>query len=218
MFRTSNIRGRSRFDFIEKLKVNKSGKLELDFKQLSLIEDTSILTLIEKIELLLVSLGNKLTTEFSMKIGYRYDSTKGIEVPDQTDLESIEKFLNQLPFVYFQDHLSKKNRQNGRNQDFTWYQVSINEAVSEFMRQYPDDLTEFEEGVLYGFPLSAVRAYSGLITPKHDTPTAASYYLAGVCSADFWDDEQAYYQLWWERLRQLSPQLISKAEAEFTSN
>lgn len=217
MFRTSNNRGQARFDFIEKLEVNKSGNLKLTPKQISLIENASALTLAEKMELFLVALGNKLTTELYMKIDYAWDPKQNIEVPSQTNLESIKELLSQLPFFYYQDHLPKKNRQNGHTQDFTWYQVSVNEAVSEFMHQYPDDLTEFEEGVLYGYPLSAIRAYSGLINQKHDKQTAANYYLAGVCSADFWDDEQAYYQLWWDRLRKLSPKIVAEAEAKFNA-
>jgi hypothetical protein len=217
MFRTSKKRGQARFSFIEMLKVDKVSKLKLTPNQISLIETANVLTLAERIELFLVALGNKLTTELYMNVNYVLDHKKNTEVPNQTNLESIEELLNQLPFFYYQDHLPKKNPQNGQNQDFTWYQVSVNRAVSEFMKQYPDDLTEFEEGVLYGYPLSAIRAYSGLITPKHNKPTAASYYLAGVCSADFWDDEQVYYQLWWDRLKELSPKLISQAEAKFNA-
>lgn len=215
MFRTSNTRGQTRFDFIEKLRVNKTGRLSLTPNQVSLIENTAILTLAEKIELFLTALGNKLTTELYMNVKYEWDPRKSMEIPDKNDLESIKKLLDQLPFTYFKDHLLKTNRQNGNAQNFTWYQVSVNKAVSDFMKQYPDDLTEFEEGVLYGYPLSAIRAYSGLIGQSHDKPTVASYYLAGVCSADFWDDEQRYYQLWWDRLKRLSPKITAEAETKF---
>jgi hypothetical protein len=215
MFRTSNNRGQARFDFIEKLRANKTGRIELSPKQISLIENSTKLRLAEKIELFLVAMGNKLTTELYMKIDYKWDQKRGIEVANKADLELIEQLLDQLPFVYFTDHLPKKNPQNGKTQNFTWYQVSINKTVSEFMEKYPDDLTEFEEGVLYGFPLSAIRAFSRLIDARHDTPNPATYYLAGWCSADFWDDEQLYYQLWWNRLKKLSPKTVNQAEVKF---
>ena len=215
MFRTSNNRGHQRFDDLRSHKYDKAGKFSLSKKQLQLIEDSEILSLAEKIELLLVALGNKLTAELYMLINYQYSNVEKKELADQSKLDELEALLKELPFVYYQDTLLKKNRFTGKMQEWKWFQVSVNEAVSHFMKDYPDDLTEFEEGVLYGFPLSAIRAFSGLIQMKHDKPSAASYYLAGVCSADFWQDEQDYYQLWWERLRKLSPKIVQEAEEKF---
>ena len=216
MFRTSNTRGKQRFNFFQSFAGTKNDKLKLTKNQIKLIEDSNAIILAEKIELLLVSLGNKLTTELYMKVqqGYKWSDKEQKEIPNQKDLKAITQLLDQLPFKYFEDTLPKNNRQNGKLQKFVWYQVSVNEAVSHFMKEYADDLTEFEEGVLYGFPLSAIRAFSGLIKPNHDKPTAASVNLAGVCSADFWEDEQEYYGLWWERLRMLSPKIVAEAEKD----
>lgn len=215
MFRTSNTRGADRFRVITSLDVSKPGKLSLTQEQLILIEKSTILTLGEKIELLLVALGNKLTTELYMNVEHSYDSSRDLEIPNESDLKALQNLLEQLPFTYFRDQLIKKNRQTGNPKEFVWFQVSINEVVSQFMRQYPEDLTEFEEGVLYGFPLSATRAFSGLIRPSHEKLSPASYYLAGVCSEDFREDEEVYYQLWWERLRKLSPAIVAEAEYKF---
>lgn len=186
-------------------------------EQLVLIETTHVFSLGEKLELLLVALGNKLTTELFRTISYKWNFETKSELPESKDLLSIEHVLTQLPFIFFKDQITKINRQTGRNQCLNWWQVSVNETVSKFMKQYPDDLTEFEEGILYGFPISAIRAFSQLIEARHETPNAATFYLAGWCSADFWDDEQAYYQLWWERIRKLSPTLVNQAEAAFNT-
>ena len=217
MFRTSNIRGQKRFLTLRKAKVSKNANIKLSKKQLTLIENSTILTLGEKIELLLVSLGNKLTTEIFQTIEYLSNKSNNLEIPKKESLDQIEKLLKQLPFIYFKDHLpNKKNRQTGKLENFTWFQASVNEAVVQFMKKYPDDLTEFEEGILYGFPLSAIRAFSGLIESKHTKPSPAAYYMAGVCSKDFWEDEQqAYYQLWWSRLKKLSPKIVTQAEKKY---
>ncbi|MEN8252949.1 MAG: hypothetical protein ABFQ62_01065 [Patescibacteria group bacterium] len=219
MFRTSNIRGQQRFLDLRKLKASKDANIVLSKKQIALIENSSILTLGEKIDLLFVSLGNKLTTELFMKIRYNKSNSVKPEQPHKKDLSEIEKLLKQLPLVYFKDFLpTKRNKQTGKLQNFTWFQVSVNKVVSKFMKKYPDDLTEFEEGVLYGFPLSAIRAFSGLIEARYDKPTSAFRHMSGVCSKDFWSDEREYYELWWERLRKLSPNIIQEAEQEFIKN
>lgn len=215
MFRTCNIRGKTRSKAFQIFIGSRNGKLDLSVKQIKWIEDSTAISLAEKIELFLVALGNKLTTELYMEVHYNWDEKKQIELPREHELREIDKLLTKLPFQYFKDTLPKKNRQNEHPQQFYWFQVSVNQAVSEFMKMYPDDLTEFEEGVLYGFPLSAIRAFNGLIETRYDKPTPASSYLSGVCSKDFWVDEQEYYQLWWERLRQLSPKTIALAEKEF---
>ena len=215
MFRTSNSRGQQRFDDFRLSHYNKTAKLTLSKKQVAEIEKTSALTIGDKVELLLIALGNKLTGEMYMKVHYEWNETEQLELPNSNELAAIESLLKNLPFIYFQDTLPMKNRQNGKMQRFVWFQVSVNEAVSHFMKNYANDLTEFEEGVLYGFPLSAIRAFSRLIEARHDKPNAATYYLSGFCSADFWEDEQEYYKLWWERLRKLSPKIVAEAEEKF---
>lgn len=213
MFRTSNIRGQKRFDYFRFSKLKKNGKLELNQTQIELIEKSSAITLGEKIELLLVALGNKLTTEIYSKICY---SGTEPQQANKEDLDKIKKLLEQLPFVYFKDKLAnKKNRITGKTENFAWFQVSVNESVAKFMKIYPDDLTEFEEGVLYGFPLSAIRSFARLVDESHDKPNPASHFLSGWCSKDFWDDEQEYYKLWWKRLSKLSPKVVQLAETKF---
>lgn len=218
MFRTSNNRGQERFDLLQQLKTDKSARVVLSHQQIKLIENSQVLSLGEKIELLLLSLGNKLTTEIYFEVKYEWSERDQKDVPSAKTLNEITSLLEKLPFFYFRDTLLKKNRQTGHQENFTWFQVSINEAVTSFMRNFPDDLTEFEEGVLYGFPLSAIRAYAGLITPKYDKSTPAVYYLSGVCSEEFWEDEVKYYEKWWAKLRKLSPKTVSIAEAKFIDN
>lgn len=218
MFRTHKTKGLQRFSSLRKIKTSKQGSINLTKFQINLIESSTIISLAEKIELFLLSLGNKLTTELYMRVEYNWSIKDKKEIANNKDLLNLENLLSQLPFEYFKDSLSKKNRQNGKQQKFIWYQVSINKTVYKFMKNYPDDMTEFEEGILYGFPLSAIRAFAGLIKENRPNHTPENYYLAGVCSADFIDDEQEYYQKWWKRLAKLSPKTIKKAESEYYQN
>lgn len=215
MFRTSNIRGENRFKFLNELQTDKKTKVALTPKQIHLIEECNALSLNEKIELLLLSLGNKLTVELYSKIEYSWNEGQQAELPDKSTFKKIQRLLNQLPFEFFMDTLPKKNRQNGHPQKFSWWQVSINPAVSSFMKNFSDDLTEFEEGVLYGYPLSAIRAYAGLIEKSHQKKLPSVYFLAGVGSKEFQQDEMKYYEMWWGRLREISPKIIDEAEKKF---
>lgn len=214
MFRTANNRGLRRFKEIRKLDVAKKGSLTLTAQQVASIESSNVITLMEKIELLLVALGNKLTTELYQKIRY-ISVEKNNEKPSMEDINEIEKLLASLPYVFFKDCLEKTNKQTGRPQQFTWFQVSLNQAVNHFMLDYPDDLTEFEEGVLYGYPLSAIRAFSGLIESNQELQSTAQYYLAGVGSVEFFKDEKDYYEELWARLTRLSPKIIREAEDKY---
>lgn len=220
MFRTSNIRGQQRFDNLRLKNFNRRAKIDLTPNQITLIENAECFTLGEKIELFLVALGNKLTTEVFQTI--RYHSPENEQRNDnlptkplEEDISTLTVILQQLPFIWFQDFKVAEKPDTKHAERFTWFQVSLNEAVNYFMQQYPDDLTEFEEGVLYGYPLSAIRSFSRLIESKHDTPNAATFFLAGFSSQEFWDDEQEYYRLWWERLRHLTPKTVATAEQEF---
>ncbi len=215
MFRTSNLRGQDRFNDLRQGTFALNATLALTPLQLQIIEQTELLSLSEKIELLLIALGHKLTGEIFSQIEYHWNEQLQAELPTDKSVLALENLLANLPFIFAKDTLLKKVKKTGKQQHFTWFQVSVNQAVAHFMSKYPDDLTEFEEGVLYGFPLSAIRAFAGLIEANHDTPDAATYFLAGFSSQAFWEDEHAYYQLWWERLRKLSAVVVDQAEAEF---
>lgn len=213
MFRTHNKRGLDRFVNIRNLKKGGEGKLTLTKDQLVLIEKTRYLSAGEKIELLLVSIGHHLTSEIFQKI--RYDKgVKNNSHPVKDDIEKLKSLFDELPFPYFID--SKLSiKKNGEKEKFTWFQVSINQKVDHFMKNYKNDMTEFEEGVLYGFPLSAIRAFAGLINSKTYKSNIKTYYLAGVTSADFQREEMNYYNEIWKNVKGISYEIVHQAEVEY---
>ena len=213
MFRTHNKRGRNRFLEIRNLLCNKSGQLFLTQNQLKELRETKLLRIGEKIELLQVALGYKLTTEVFEEISYLYDKQRKIEVSNKSKVLAIKEFLSQLPFHFFEDSLVSVNKATSNKQQFIWFQVSVNEAVTHFLKKYKNDLTEFEEGVLYGFPHSAIRAFSGLIESSDGFINEPyGHFLAGVGSKEFLAEEKKYYQKIWEDLRNTDPLLIAQAE------
>jgi len=218
MFRTHHSRGRKRFLALNRGKFKKNATLKLTAKQLKLIEETQLISLGEKIELLLVSMGNKLTTEIYSSVKYNFDKQKKREIATETSLEKLSLFFKQLPFQFFLDQKEMINKKSGKKQTWMWFQVSVNEAAQHFMKDFGEDLTEYEEGVLYGFPLSAIRAFGGLIDQSNQlTSTPAHYFLAGVGSKDFSKKEEQYYADLWERLRKISPRIIRWAENSISS-
>jgi len=83
------------------------------------------------------------------------------------------------------------------------------------MQDFANELTDIEEGVLYGYPQSAIQAFAGLIEPDHTTKSesiAKKYIGAGIPSQYFADEEEAYYLKQWNELRDLSKKLVMEAE------
>jgi hypothetical protein len=179
-----------------------------------LIEETQLLSLGEKIELLLVSMGNKLTTEIYSSIKYEFNKQKKREIANKTSLTNLSVLFKQLPFEFFVDQKEMINKKTGKQQTWIWFQVSVNEAVQRFLKDFGEDLTEYEEGVLYGFPMSAIRAFGGLIEQDETQQNSpAHYFLAGVGSREFSEKEGQYYLDLWNELKKISPVIIDQAEA-----
>jgi len=195
---------------------NAKATLILDTDQVKAIEKNDLLNLGEKLDLLAISLGFKLTSEIYQRILYVFDEKTKKEIPLPQTILALEQILKKLPFPYFLDNIEKKNRQSGRLKKFVWFQVCVNEKVLYFMKKYSKGLTEIELGILYGFPLSAIRAFSGLVergSPKPLSP-AESVFI-GVPSKEFRLEERNYYEKWWQSLCRLSPSLTSEAEKLF---
>jgi hypothetical protein len=214
MFRTHHTRGRQRFLTLNRSKFKRNATLKLTTKQIKLIEETQLLSLGEKIELLLVSMGNKLTTEIYSSIKYEFNKQKKREIANKTSLTNLSVLFKQLPFEFFVDQKEMINKKTGKQQTWIWFQVSVNEAVQRFLKDFGEDLTEYEEGVLYGFPMSAIRAFGGLIEQDETQQNSpAHYFLAGVGSREFSEKEGQYYLDLWNELKKISPVIIDQAEA-----
>lgn len=195
-----------RFIEIRNLKGRADSIIQLSRPQIQLIEKTPTFSIEDKLELLRISIGQSLTGEIYQNVEYIFNPKRNLEVPQQQDLDKKQEILDKLPFPYYSDKIIKNNRENDRQRETYWFQVSVNEKVSHFMKNYADELTEIEQGVLYGIPLSAIRAFAGLI--EDDRPrcqTIAENALGGVPSKHFYPEELEYYEKWWSKLQKLSP-------------
>jgi len=212
MFRTHNRRGENRF--LQMRNARKSAKdiSPLTHTQLDLLEKTSTVSLGEKIELLCLASGNKLSTEIFTHLEYVTNENQ-IKIPTPESIERIQEFLRTLPFPYFLTQTIRVDQETGIKEELTWFQVSANATTSQFFQSFPDDLTEFEEGIIYGYPITAIRAFAGLIVESSVSPSNAwCHYLGGVFSKEWINQEDEYYRQVWESLRQISPKIIGEAE------
>lgn len=209
---------------IERLKGMLQVKLDgqatqpLSPSQLSSIENSELLKVGEKIDLVLISLGYKLTSEIFDRVKYHFDEQEQVEKPERQAVQALDAFFSELPFPYFIDSLQKTDRNTGKEKATTWFQVCVNERVAHFMKQYAHTLTEIEDGVLYGYPLSAIRAFAQLIdvAGKTGKPSIERYYVgAGRPSFTFYEAEEEFYRYIWDKVNQVSPRLVEQAKKEY---
>lgn len=184
---------------LKKIQCSQNASISLLDKHIRIIEKTPFLSLIEKLELLLVASGKKLTTEIYENIGQDQKVT--------AKTNEIEKVLKSLPFSYFFDKTTRNNS------EYIWFQVSTNETISHFLKLNKSNLGIFEYGILYGYPLSAIRAYAGLIENDNhmDQYSLGGQLFAGVGSKKWHDEEQKLYDDWLQEIRSLSPTLAEQA-------
>jgi hypothetical protein len=215
MFKLNEHRKRIRFQRMLSLRCNRRAKLLLTPQHVKIIENTNSLSLGEKYQLILISLGMKLTTEIYSKINYRFDEKSDTELSEAKDIQVIKEMLASLPFPFYEERYTKLNRLSDRKREFSWFQVSLNSAVAIFVKDYAETFSEFEDGILYGYPNTAIRAFCGLIERRYQPISIARYFLAGVGSKDFWDQEEEYFTAWWNAIGTISPKLQAEGEGQF---
>lgn len=210
--------GIERLQDITSIQGSQNSTVPLKTAQIKIIENSSALSLTEKLDLLAISLGLKLTTEVFKNIKYKYNPKDQKELALNKTVVQVKNALEKLPFPHFEDTITKKSRQTGHLREYRWLQVCINEKVLYLMKRYAEDLTEMELGLLYGFPHSAILAFSGLINPEKPKPkSSAEHFFMGVPSKDFRLEERNFYSIWWKKLKKLSPRLIKVAEHKSSS-
>lgn len=90
--------------------------------------------------------------------------------------------------------------------------------MTEYFAFRGDVLSLVETGVLYGYPPSAVIAYTGITPsrPPHESwMTPATYFLGGAYSTVQSDRERAAFESQWGQLAKCAPELSRKAEQAF---
>ncbi|MFF5498959.1 hypothetical protein [Streptomyces aquilus] len=158
------------------------------------LEASTVLSVGEKIELLLLFLHKKWAAEVDVGL-----SRKDASI---AELERLG-----LPW--------RIDSRNGASPE-SWVQVGANQAVLDYLKERRDQLSEMEAGMLYGFPLTHVLGFSGLIHEKVAPPVdTATYMLAGVYSHNFYTQEVAHFRQIWREVEKASPALAKQSEERY---
>ena len=165
---------------------------ELVAHSIALLEESSSLFSAEKLNILRLLLGQKWIADFSLDNG--------------SEAERITTELDKLGLFYYVDSYMYEDGSVTQ-----WLQVAISSEILKYIRERKDVLTSIEAGLLYGYPVSAVLAFEGLINDRardRSHHNVVSYYLSGVHSTDYYPQEREEMVRFWGQLEQASPRIV----------
>ncbi len=157
------------------------------------LENSSIFSICEKINLISLLINKKWVTELDIGLSNK---------------DAYVKELDNLSLPWRVNHY--------KSPPTSWIQVGANQAVLDYVFERGSDLSELEAGVLYGYPITHALGFMGIIDdfvkPKKNI---AEFYLSGVFSAEFKDDESQYFDAVWAEICQTSPKVAKQALEHF---
>jgi hypothetical protein len=169
---------------------------KLKKSKIKLIEDSTVLAIEEKVEILMLFLHKKWIAEID--IGLKRS-------------EASIALLEQLELSWYIESYEGAHKEQ-------WIQVGANQAVLDYVSTRRAELSDLESGVLYGFPLSHVLGYVGIIQRQLARPTHVSLYmLAGVYSKDFQAEEVRYFEEVWNEVKKISPVIAEQSRKVYES-
>jgi len=170
--------------------------LRLTKSRLKLLEETTVLSSGEKVELLLIFLRKKWIAEVDIGLERKEAS---LDVLKQLGLPSyIESYSGS-----YVEH---------------WIQVGANQAVLDYVRSRRNELSDLESGILYGFPLTHVLGFVGIVSKRIAPPAdVALFMLAGTYSSDFYEDEVRHFRRTWKEIEKISPKIAKEAWERYES-
>ncbi|MEU3251090.1 hypothetical protein [Streptomyces sp. NPDC006997] len=165
--------------------------VRLTKKRVALIENDLHLLTVEKVNLLALLLGHKQITDVAIDRGDKAAATQLLEA------------LN-LPFApnHYTDPDGVRHE---------WLQVAANKPTLDYVLNRRNELTVLEAGVLYGYPASACLAYEGLLEQEWFGKTLGEYFLSGVFSKPYVNEERAHFERVWQDVAAVSPRVVSEA-------
>jgi transposase len=193
------------------LNFNQKYKLpQLSQKQILNLENTSLISSYQKAQLLQLTTGTRQTTEIWNK---------------QYDLSDLEVFLNDFPFFVSRVSYTKESQTDNKNIKFrtvTILQVSSSEYINNYINNYWQTFSLYDQGVMYGYPTTSISAFALMIErhnfigterKKYSTPMEAIG--PGIYSKIFFESEKTYYEDIWKKIKLLSKKICAECE-EFT--
>jgi hypothetical protein len=97
--------------------------------------------------------------------------------------------------------------------------VSGSGTFAEYLSFRSGSLSLIETGIFYGYPPSAVLAHARIVEPEREQKwprTVAEYFLGGVYSACFPDEERSALDAQWLEIKSVAPKIAAAAELAFT--
>lgn len=167
--------------------------ISLTAEKIRVIEKSSVFSPAEKVHLLCLHVGQQFITDIGLH-------------SNNITLHEKELIKLDIPF----------SRQEDASSD--WLLASNSQFLLDDLEMRKNILSEVEAGVLYGYPVTAALAFSGAIDKRLQPPkTPAEFFLAGVYSRDFYENEINYYQTAWQNLIKISPKIVDEAENFYKS-
>lgn len=158
--------------------------------KIEMLENDQDLSIADKIGILCLFSNNKWITDI------------GINASDKLLLKQ-KQVLRSLDIPFYIEEC------NGT----VWLQAGANSAVLEYVKNNKETLTDVEAGLLYGYPLTHVFGFIGVLDSYKEFPiNSAEYFLSGIFSKDFYSDESNYFLSVWNDIKKISPNIVSEAQ------
>lgn len=162
-------------------------------ESLRTVEQASILSVPEKVNIVAMVLGYKWITD--------------VAIDSEESFAGAESLLDQLGLSY------TRNRYTHKDETHKWIQVAATQAILDYVIERRDELTVLEAGVLYGYPISHSLGYVGLIEKEwKNDKSIAEFYLSGVYSRAYSTRESQYFEKVWAEITQASPEIARQAQ------
>lgn len=178
-----------------KYPLDKQKTPKLTKQKILAIEKCELISIVEKINLIALLLGRKWITDIA------------IGLKNKSDIENLLSQL-ELPYAY--------NQYSYKTEKYEWIQVAINQPILDYVIKRRNQLSMIEAGVLYGYPISATLAYSGLLQKAWFDKSISEHFLSGVFSKSSTPEERAHFNRTWQSVTKCSNIIAKQAEKEFS--
>ncbi len=160
-----------------------------------------------RIEILQALAGHKWVGEAS-----HHTSSKKPSVPTAQQ-DAAMSLLKDMDLAFCFDWIERHGKY------FSWVQFAINKPMLDIFMDNEHPFNIIEEGVVYGYPTSSTLAFAGIIPAKRiRQKDAANYYLSGVNSERYYEQEVEYAQKIWQHLCDIAPELTAEAHESYINN
>lgn len=185
------------------------------------IEKSDFILSGHKAQLLQLTTGTRMTMELWPK-QYELDSKRGIYVANKEEVAMLEVFLKALPFPYRKLTYYRESDQEDFLKESLMFQISANVFVDEYISNYWQTFSAYEQGVLYGYPTTSILAFLSIlerfpISNRLAYTPAMTFIGPGIYSKSFVEEEKSYYEKIWKTLEEMSPNIIDECKNSITS-